>query len=55
VVMRPLTNLEDEISIKGGGVGFVIPKFVNQIKGDSYSCIIYLCFDITCEQPYLSK
>jgi hypothetical protein len=28
-----LTNLEDEISVKG--VGFVIPKFVNHDNGDN--------------------
>jgi hypothetical protein len=46
-------NLEDEIIFKG--VGFVIPKIVNQIKGGSHSYIIFLPYDIICERPYLSE
>ena len=48
-----LTNLEDEIIFKG--VGFVIPKSINQIKGCSYYYIISLPYDIICERPYLSE
>jgi hypothetical protein len=33
----------------------VIPKIVNQIKGGSYSYIIFLPYDIICERPYLSE